>query len=584
MPGQSIRRSQFITTYGPGAILEGPDGPRVIHTLEQSGIFPNVQPGDHEIVERRLSDNALGGARIVAIPSNAQLGLDESRPAYDTSPFPKWSLCVTHSALYRRSPEDRHACPLCPPLADKYAAGRRAAAEKSRFVQVCNAGHMQDVDWLGMVSSMGGTCQGSCRPDYFQWRGGGGALRSVTIRCPTCGGSANLGLAYARTWRCSGDFPEERAGGATPPCSVPGSIVQRGASNVFVPETLTALTIPPAALELHRLLNQSALRVLLSVLQPSNYAALRALLEQVAASGQVPRGTIDTILAYPEGEVMRALEDVLRPVAVQSPAEMRLDEYHRLRDAAADGFPLEPGSGRTQFEVIRSDVRTIPMPFGGTLRVTPVSRLRVVMVQTGYARLGGTAVDRRAVIDGESWYPGVELFGEGIFFDLVDEGGRPAPVPVQGQAAGAWSRGAGAAQWADPDQRDPAFVWLHTLSHRLISALSLTCGYSSAALRERIFVEPLPGGARMGGFLLYTVQPGGDGTLGGLVSLVPTFERVVERAFRDLDSCSNDPLCGRERFSPDRVNGAACYACLFQSETSCEHRNALLDRNVLLGA
>jgi hypothetical protein len=543
MPGQSIRRSQFITTYGPGAILEGPEGPRVIHTLEQSGIFPNVQPGDHEIVERRLSDNALGGARIVAIPSNAQLGLDESRPAYETSPFPKWSLCVTHSALYRRSPDDRHACPLCPPLADKYAAGRRAAAEKSRFVQVCTAGHMQDVDWPGMVSSMGGTCQGSCRPNYFQWRGGGGALRSVNIRCPTCGGSANLGTAYARTWRCSGDFPEERTGGTTPPCSVPGSIIQR----------------------------------------PSDYAALRALLEQVAASGQVPRGTIDTILAYPQGEVMRALEDVLRPVAVQTPAEMRLDEYHRLRDAAADGFPLEPGSGRTQFEVIRSDVRTLPMPLGGMLRVTPVSRLRVVMVQTGYTRLGGTAVDRRAVIDGESWYPGVELFGEGLFFDLVDEDGRPSPVPVQGHAAGAWSRGAGAAQWADPDQRDPAFVWLHTLSHRLISALSLTCGYSSAALRERIFVEPLPGGARMGGLLLYTVQPGGDGTLGGLVSLVPTFERVMERAFRDLDSCSNDPLCGRERFGPDRVNGAACYACLFQSETSCEHRNALLDRNVLLG-
>ena len=583
MPGQSIRRSQFITTYGPGAILEGPEGPRVIHTLEQSGIFQNVQPGEYEIVERRLSDNVLGGARIVAIPSNAQLGFDESRPAYETSPFPKWSLCVTHSALYRRSPEDLHACPLCPPLANKFAAGKRAAAEKTRFVQICDAGHMQDVDWPGMVSSMGGTCQGSCRPSHFQWRGGGSALRSVTIRCPTCGGSANLGQAYARTWRCSGDFPEERTGGSTPPCSVPSSIVQRGASNVFVPETLTALTIPPAALELHRLLNQSALRVLLSYGRPADFATLRGLLEQVASSGQVPRGTIDTILSYPEGEVMRALDDVLRPVVVQTPAEMRLDEYRRLRDAAADGFPLEPGAGRTQFEVIRTDVRTIPIPSGELLRVTPVSRLRVVMVQTGYSRLGGSPVDRRALINGEPWYPGVELFGEGLFFDLVDNSAAPAPVPVQGAAAAAWSRCVGAAQWADPDHRDPAFVWLHTLSHRLISALSLTCGYSSAALRERIFVEPLPGGARIGGFLLYTVQPGGDGTLGGLVSLVPTFERVVERAFRDLDSCSNDPLCGREHFGPDRVNGAACYACLFQSETSCEHRNALLDRNVLLG-
>lgn len=98
MPGQSIRRSQFITTYGPGAILEGPEGPRVIHTLEQSGLFQNAQPGEYEIVERRLSDNVLGGARIVAIPSNAQLGFDESRYAYDTSPFPKWSLCSARTS------------------------------------------------------------------------------------------------------------------------------------------------------------------------------------------------------------------------------------------------------------------------------------------------------------------------------------------------------------------------------------------------------------------------------------------------------------------------------------------------------
>ncbi len=583
MPGQSIRRSQFITTYGPGAILEGPEGPRVIHTLEQSRLFQNAQPGEYEIVERRLSDNVLDGARIVAIPSNAQLGLDESKVAYNTSPFPKWSLCVTHAILYRRSPSDLSACPLCPPLASVFAAGKRAAAEKSRFIQICESGHMQDVDWNGMVSRMGGVCQGSCRPPFFEWRGGGGALRSVTIRCPDCGGSANLGQAYSRTWRCSGDFPEEGAGSSTPPCPADGSIVQRGASNVFVPETVTALTIPPAALELHRLLSQSALRVLLSVLRPADFAALRDLLNTVATSGQVPRGTIDTILSYPEGEVMRALEDVLRPTARQTVGEMRLDEYRRLRDAAAEGFPLEPGRGRTQFEVIRSDVRTMPLPSGGFLRVAPVSRLRVVMVQTGYRRLGGAAVDRRAVLNSETWYPGVELFGEGIFFDLVDEAGRPTPIPANGAAAAAWTRNAGAAQWADPDHRDPAFVWLHTLSHRLISALSLTCGYSSAALRERIFVEPAAG-ARMGGLLLYTVQPGGDGTLGGLVSLVPAFERVVERAFRGLDSCSNDPLCGREHFAPDRVNGAACYACLFQSETSCEHRNALLDRNVLLGA
>ena len=63
MAGQSIRKSQFITTYGPGAILEGPEGPRIIPTLEQAGIFGSAVPiNDHEIDEDRLSRNVL--ARI----------------------------------------------------------------------------------------------------------------------------------------------------------------------------------------------------------------------------------------------------------------------------------------------------------------------------------------------------------------------------------------------------------------------------------------------------------------------------------------------------------------------------------------
>ena len=84
------------------------------------------------------------------------------------------------------------------------------------------------------------------------------------------------------------------------------------------------------------------------------------------------------------------------------------------------------------------------------------------------------------------------------------------------------------------------------------------------------------------GVLLYTAQPGGDGTLGGLIALVPQFERVLSVALRELDSCSNDPLCGEETFDAGKYNGPACYSCALISETSCEHRNMKLDRRLLL--
>ncbi|TPJ13899.1 DUF1998 domain-containing protein [Mesorhizobium sp. B2-7-3] len=577
-----MRRSQFITTYGPGAILESAEGPRIIRGLEWAEIFDDARPDDHEITERRLSEGLLSGARIVAVPSNAELGVEDSRGVYRTLPFPKWSLCVRHSVLYRKSDGDNRTCPLCPPSQNHFDAWRKAGAEKTRFIQVCRAGHMQDVDWNYVVTSMGGRCNGSCRPDYFRWEGGGGALASVLVRCPNCGQAANLGQAYARDWRCSGDFPEE-GGNIRPPCPTHGRIVQRGASNVFIPETVTALTIPPAALELHRLLDQRALRLLFAVMRPTDFAALASLLQRAVDTGNLGQHVVDAILVYPPSEVMRALDEVTRPIEARSAAEMRLDEYRRLRDAAAEGYPLQPGEARSQFEVVLGDVRQFDVVGTGRFRVTPVSRLRVVMAQTGYRRLDGQPVDRKAWFDGDAWYPGVELFGEGVFIDLIDDGGNPAPVPINGASAQAWAANAGATWAADPIQLDPAFVWLHTLSHRLISSLSLSCGYSSAALRERVFIDRQLGEAAFGGVLLYTVQPGGDGTLGGLVSLVPGFRQILDGALETLDSCSNDPLCGRERFGPERVNGAACYACLFQSETSCEHRNMSLDRNVLLG-
>jgi hypothetical protein len=82
--------------------------------------------------------------------------------------------------------------------------------------------------------------------------------------------------------------------------------------------------------------------------------------------------------------------------------------------------------------------------------------------------------------------------------------------------------------------------------------------------------------------LLYATQPGSEGTLGGLVALVPYFNETMRTTFEMLETCSGDPLCVENYFTPGHYNGAACYSCLLISETSCEHRNMWLDRNVLM--
>ena len=127
------------------------------------------------------------------------------------------------------------------------------------------------------------------------------------------------------------------------------------------------------------------------------------------------------------------------------------------------------------------------------------------------------------------------------------------------------------------------FVALHTLTHLVINQLSLICGYSTASLRERLYVDE---SAIACGALIYTSAPGADGTLGGLVrqGKPDNFSQILWNAIRGGFWCSSDPLCIESSGQgPSGVNLSACHACALISETSCEHANMKLDRAFLVG-
>ena len=340
----------------------------------------------------------------------------------------------------------------------------------------------------------------------------------------------------------------------------------------------------------------SVIQSALVAAQPSSRRELLRTLRNLVASGLLMQPVVDEIETYSEPAILSAVGDTLSGGTASNERELRLEEFKALQSAAKDGAPPQPSptpGSPPQFEVIRQNVRTLVTSSGLNLRVTPVNRLRVVMVQTGYRRLDplNPPVDL-AFLDGQrQWYPGVELFGESIFVDFAPSVPSEQPLnKMKGSANNtwfdAWISPSAVHQQAMPHslhELHPVFVWWHTLSHRLINSLAIDSGYSSASIRERVFVDiDNQTGNATGGVLLYTAQPGGDGTLGGLIALVPQFERVLSVALRELDSCSNDPLCGEEAFDAGKYNGPACYSCALISETSCEHRNMKLDRRLLL--
>lgn len=604
MAAQSVRPSQFITTFGPGSILEGPDGPRVVYNLARSDVFHSRPISEFAIddagLSRIISSQTGTSAQIVRLPTNADFNTPDGESIYATDMFPKWSLCIEHSILYRRRPAtdgNRTGCPRCVDHRSSYHAHLRSRREAIRFIQACKAGHMDDVAWGRLIKHTS-----NCRPQYLNWKGGGASLRDVQLECPNCLATVNLGEAYSRDLPCSACYPErgDLSPGATSAntCNRVARMMQRGATFLYSPEHISAITIPNLDTPLHQFMASS--QRLLALKTMNRFTKGRFDANDVKDTLNPPDApdarAANVLLPFGDAFILKTAQEVLAHQFPETSAELLVHEFTQLQRAATHGHPSMPSSTKGNpplFEVIPNDVRTDlhwPGTTSGTrFRVSPVSRLRVVMALLGYRRLDDTPAPNRSDLvpvhhteGADTWYPGVELFGEGVFIDLTPSADQTSIAfhpPMNSDDARAWQ----AVFDEDTAQvkKHPVFVWWHTLAHRLIVALSVDSGYSSASIRERVYVRVNADGTATGGILLYTVQPGGDGTLGGLIALIPRFERVLQSALERVDSCSNDPLCGEEIFNPNRPNGAICYACGLVSETSCEHRNMQLDRNLL---
>ena len=563
------------------ALLKHQEVPDLSHAFDKWDLSRTVFASSGNILSRfRIEDrNAraqLAGAEIFEIPTNAQFDLTTNQSLFRTFRFPKWALCQQHRILYQLDTNGRSRCPSC------RGKLRDSQDEAIRFVRACPNGHLDDVDWQGTIHA-GKPCSGQ----LFDWvEEAGSDLKSVRIRCKTCSAEVSLQDVYFRTYSCSGLFPEE---GRAEPCDEKASVVLRSATSLRIPEVITSLTIPPPALRIHLLLSQLSIGrglLVLAASAPDPKSELLRNLRIIASSmpEQIDPSTISEIEKFSAEEVKDAIADLLVPVeARKTPEQVKDEEFVALKDASEHGYPLKPSTGPL-FEVDKNSVVRLSHTSGVVFRITPVKRLRVVMAQRGYRRpvRGSTYPDGRMIhlVDtaytrqGVRWYPGVAMQGEGIFIDL------PQSEPPLTDRAKLWIAREKEEQ-AKPESTflNPVFVWWHTLAHRLLYGLSIDSGYSSAAIRERIYFTKKDKSVK-GGILLYTSQQGSDGSLGGLIALCTKedFNRVLKSAERNLGSCSNDPLCSEHL---ERNNGAACYACLLVSETSCELHNSYLDRLLL---
>lgn len=566
-----IRPSQLITTFGPGAIMDLPDLSVIIAGVDQWD-----QSQCDRIKEPRIMKK-LGIKKILAPPvskfeSDKYLG---TLPAYRFPTYQVCPKCRRLSSVY--SGEfylDENETALC-------RCEGKVRVFPSRFIVACPKGHIDDFPWHYYVHEPKKRfkCKSNLRLNDL---GASGAISDVEVECMSCGDKRTLQDAFSKkfVYRCTGhrhwNGPDDME-----PCDESIRSMLRGASNLYFPVVESSLAIPPYTGKTHLAVTEVTERIdELTSKDDLAFAVKLGLLKEFRGMDlEEVWDTIQNQRSIPNGQNL----DLLYP------------EWLAL--TAGD-----TSSGEYDFEI---EEETVPEGFQKWIsKVVMVRRLSEIRVLDGFSRIeplpdasillsenDETARDSHKISLGSGrldWRPGILTKGEGILITLDEKKvaaweGRVAnefdSIPMYDAFLKYCEDRNIQAEF--PGIR---YILLHSLSHALMRQLCMSSGYSSSALRERIYSRNIQG-QEMAGILIYTATPDSEGSLGGLVELAKrdSFEQVLWEALQEATFCSADPLCSEH--NPDAMgdlNGAACHACQLAAETSCEKSNRFLDRSFLV--
>lgn len=590
----SARPSQMMYAYGVGSQIDLPNVSVVVAGLDSWGT-----PLERIVEDRLLREvQATLGPQVsslMALPWKAR-EFGPSDPSIWTGvpvlPFPRWMRCSVCNLLalsradggvfsFRASPHRperaRFVHENCPRMRSK----RPADVVPARFVVACKNGHLDDFPWQAFVHG-GGMCSAGGGALRLTNTGVGARSTDLMARCDACEKYAFIGAAFARDTavlpRCRGRHvhlpgqkPEE--------CAERTEAMLLGASNLWFPELRSVFHLPPSPEDE---LGGFAVSLWSQLEGIRSAEILQYALTNVPALSPLAAFTPDEVWGAIEKH--RASGDTLTD---EDERDLKRPEWERFTNSA--GIP-----STEEFSVVE---KAVPPRFTDCIaRVVAATRLREVVALVGFARVEPPDADaasyeapdvRRVPLSGATvpWVPAAENRGEGIFLALRED------------HMSAWTETAQRSGLLDGMERvhrkrrntpwpGARFVLLHSLAHLMINEVALRCGYSAASIRERIYSGLPELREPMAGFVLYTASPDAEGTLGGLVSLAEPdrLDALLTGALQRAEICGSDPLCASHEPDPleGDLHGAACHACLFLPETSCEAGNQYLDRRTLL--
>ncbi|RSL29916.1 DUF1998 domain-containing protein [Salibacterium salarium] len=574
-----VRPSQYITTFGPGSIVDLPD-----YSIIMAGI--NKWPkeyvsGARTIEEPRLQRN-LNIQQIKAIPVRDN---EATLPAYK---FPIYHVCPKCRRLGKHNGRDfvEEEGVLYCKNPDQETPCNKIKTHPVRFITACKKGHIQDFPWLYFAHKKSEYDKKKCKL-YLTDEGETGSISDLKVFCSKCKDGRSLKEAYENNkllGKCFGERPWLRD---REDCDEQKQLLLRGASNIYFSSLLSSIVIPSDSHnDIEALVEEKV--DLNDEEAMENWSIFQAVYSR---NPDVNRLGLE--------EVWKTAQKIRNNITTQDNEDMKGPEYQ--------AFLREPYNyDGEEFEVEKEKV---PTRYNDVItNLIRVKRLKEVMVLRGFTRIQplpdvtarlsaseeedteGDSSKEAPITDAKnpSWLPGIESYGEGVFFTINESKLAQWERENEGYEASMTDahfkmhKERGRKMSEIPPFPGIRYVLLHSLSHALMREITLHSGYSSSALKERIYSSQEE---EMAGILIYTSTVDSEGSLGGLVELGKSvnFESLLLRALASVGYCSGDPQCAE--YGGDKltdVNGAACHSCLLESETSCENSNRYLDRTVLV--
>ncbi|MBX9975202.1 DUF1998 domain-containing protein [Cytobacillus firmus] len=552
-PG-GVRPSQVITTFGPGSLVDFRNDSVMIMGLQD---WKEQERYYKRLYEPRLSTRLNVSAFLEPKSTKGRGGI----PAIS---FPRYRVCAKCGALRKNFKRDYRgfSCECHTKGAPTYPA---------RLIMACENGHIDDFPWNEWAH---GDIEKACSsPDlYLKTKGISSALDDILVICKKCNkknslaGSLKKGALKSVVHSCNGNSPwkRERDSG----CNKTPRGLQRGASNVYFSSTISALSIPPWTDEIQELVS-------------SRWTDIKDIIEQDGFE-ELKNGLRYIFRGFNKEKMNKIYGIIKQQYQMgQNNEDIRFEEWKAFQDNEKKS---------KHFHIKEEEVDWSISEY--ISRIVLAHRLREIRALRGFTRIDypdpyDDSEIPYSYLSNEKvdWLPAVEILGEGIFIQLNEdrlkdweESEKVKPRYEQLlKRYQSWREEKG---WDQDERFSIRFILLHSLSHALIRELSLSAGYSSSSIREKIYAGP-----NMCGILLYTGSPDSDGSLGGIIQQgrKDQFHKLLKQAVERSKICSSDPLCSEaENVVENKLNLSACHACSLVSETSCEWSNLLLDRLSLI--